>query len=301
MTGLKQRVSSCLLIVFTLFPGIAHTQDLFAEQSLRIGVYTHVFSDLSSEDLTITFKVFGEEIGREAGIKTTVTVFDDIGLMRNAFEQGKVNFVIASTLNLTKDFDNDMLADGFRLTRFIEFPDSLAVLTRKNEGLDSFKSILGKRLVLVEYDPITHLYMDFLALSTFNKGYKASFNDISHEKKAHQAILKLFFGQADVICVYLNAYNAATELNPQLLSKLQIISQRNNIPQAAGLFHKNVPPAFREQVIAEALNLDKHVRGEQLLQIFKADKTIRSNLSNLTETKQLYNDYQRLIKNGQKD
>lgn len=263
---------------------------------MRIGFYARAFPDFSSEDLEVTVKVLGEEIGNNAGFQTTVTIYSDIALMSRAFEQGKINFVLASTLNLLNDFDNSLFTDGFRVTRAIKFPDSLAVLTRKNEGMDSFRVLRRKRLALAEYDPIADLYMDYLALTTFNKGYKASFKEIPREKKSQQVILKLFFGQADVICVYLNTYNVATELNPQLLSKLQVIAQVDGVSEGAGLFHKNVPPVFRERVIAEVLKLDTHVRGQQLLQVFKADKAIRARVADLNGTKQLYSDYQQLKK-----
>ncbi len=276
--------------------GLASAEDLFAEPTLRAGFYSRAFPDFSVEDLKISVKLLSEEIGKNVGIQTTVTVFDDIALMRNAFEQGKINFVVASTLNLGNDFDNKLLADGFRMVVDSDNPDRLAILTRKNEGLDDFKALRGKKLALVEYDPIADLYMDFLALSVFKKGYKDSFKGITREKKANQIILKLFFGQADAVCVYQNAFRLATELNPQLFTKLQIISQMSGIPQGAGLFHKNVSPAFREQVITEAIKLDANVRGQQLLQLFKADKVIRASLADLTAAKQLYIDYQQLKK-----
>jgi ABC-type phosphate/phosphonate transport system substrate-binding protein len=107
----------------------------------------------------------------------------------------------------------------------------------------------------------------------------------------------LFFGQADVICVYQNAYKIASELNPQLLSKLQIITQLRGIPQGAGLFHKKVPAEFRERVISQVMKLETHARGQQFLQLFKADKTIRASLADLTATKQLLIDHQKITKN----
>lgn len=293
---LNRLVSGSLLLGFMQFAGWASADDLFAEQTLRIGFYAHAFPDFSQEDLEISVKLLSEDIGKNIGIQTAVKVYVDITLMRSDFDQGKINFVVASSLNLANDFDNNLLTDGFRLTLTSESPDSLLVITRKNEGLENIKALKGKRLALVEFDPIADLYMDFLALSTFNKGYKVSFREIHREKKANQIILKLFFGQADVICVYQNAYRLAVELNPQLLSKLQIISQLNGIPQGGGLFHKNVPSEFRERVIAEALKLDAQARGQQLMQLFKSDKAVRASLADLTATKQLYSDHQKIKK-----
>lgn len=285
-----------LLLAGMLFASLTSAEDLFAEQTLRVGFYERAFPDFSKEDLEISVKLLSEEIGNQAGIHTTVKVYSDIALMNSDFEQGKINFVVASTLNLANDFDNNLLTDGFRLVISSDLPDSLLVLTRKNEGLDNLKVLKGKKLALVEYDPIADMYMDFLSFGTFHKSYHVGFKSIYREKKANQIILKLFFGQTDVICVYQNAYRLATELNPQILSKLQIISQLDGIPQGGGLFHKNVPPAFRERVIAEVIKLDTNARGQQLLQLFKADKSVRASLSDLTATKKLYSDYKQLSK-----
>jgi ABC-type phosphate/phosphonate transport system substrate-binding protein len=293
---LTQMINWFMLMGFMAIPGLARAEDLFADQTLRTGFYALAFPDLSYEDLEITVKLLTEEIGEKVGIKSTVTVFNDIALMRNAFDKGEINFVAASSLNLANDFDNNLLTDGFKFVPSTEPDENLIVLTRKNEGLDHFKVLHGKRLALVEHNPMADLYLDFLALSNFKIGYEASFREVLREKKAHQIILKLFFGQADVICTYQHSYDLATELNPQLLSKLQIISQLNGIPQGSGLFHKKVPAAFRERVITEALKLGDGERGQQLIHIFKAEKVVRASLADLTRTKQFYSDYQQLKK-----
>ncbi len=293
---LSQLVRGSLLTILIMLANWSYAEDIFAEHSLRVGFYARAFPDFSAEDLEISVKLLSEEIGKDNGIATTVTVFTDIALMRKEFEQGKINFAVASTLQLANDFDDALLADGFRLVLSSDRSDSLLVLTRKNEGLDNFKPLRGKKLALVEFDPVADLYIDFLARSEFHKSYQAAFKLMPREKKANQIILKLFFGQADVICVYQNAYRLATELNPQLMSKLQIIAQLDGIPQGAGLFNKKTPAEFREQVIALALKLDSHARGQQLLQLFKADKAVRSTLADLAGTKLLYSAYKKLNK-----
>jgi ABC-type phosphate/phosphonate transport system substrate-binding protein len=294
---LSQVVGGSFLLALALFASPAWAEDLFALETLRAGFYARAFPDFSLEDLEVSVKLLSEEIGNNVGIKTTVTVFPDIPSLRLAFEQGKVNFAVASSFNFANEFDSHLLVDGFRLIINSTNADSILVLSRKNEGSDTVKSLQGKRLALVESDPIADLYMDFLARSAFHQDFKTAFRVIPREKKANQIILKLFFGQADVVCVYQNTYKLATELNPQLLSKLQIISQLDGIPAGGGYFHKKVPPAFRERIISEALKLVANPRGQQLLQLFRADKVVRSTLDDLTATKKLYSAYKKLGKN----
>ena len=290
----KQIAQLFIAIGFLIFAGYSYAEDSSAVQTLRAGFYASAFPDLSGEDLDITVKQLSEEIGKEVGIETKVTVFYDLGLMRKAFEKEDINFVFASALNLANDFDNKLFADGFRAITSNELADTLVVMTRKNEGLDNFAAVQGKRLALVEYNPVAELYMDFLSLSTFKKPYKLSFDKISREKKSQHIILKLFFGQADVACVYQYAFELAGELNPQLFEKLQIISQIKGIPQGIGFFHQNTPAAFRESVISEFLRLDTHAKGQELLQLLKLNKTVRARPEDLAVIKKLYEDYREL-------
>jgi ABC-type phosphate/phosphonate transport system substrate-binding protein len=279
-----------------IFENFADAGDLFAEQSLRIGFHRASFHEYSREDLEISVKILTEEMGKEIGIQTSVLIYEDIKLMRTDFEQGKINLIFASPLLIATKFDSTLLADGFKMVPAGRNIDRLVVLTRKNEGMDDFKSLRSKNLGLVENDPVADLYINFLSQTNFKKDYHDTFTEIPREKKSHQVILKLFFGQADVVCVYDNFYQITTELNPQILSKTQIIAHIDGILQGAGFFHKNVDPVFRDRVIAEATQLNTYVRGQQFLEIFKDDKALRITPAELAMTRQLYSDYQRLRK-----
>jgi ABC-type phosphate/phosphonate transport system substrate-binding protein len=279
-----------------IFENFADAGDLFAEQSLRIGFHRASFHEYSREDLEISVKILTEEMGKEIGIQTSVLIYEDIKLMRTDFEQGKINLIFASPLLIATKFDSTLLADGFKMVPAGRNIDRLVVLTRKNEGMDDFKSLRSKKLGLVENDPAADLYINFLSQTNFKKDYHDTFTEIPREKKSHQVILKLFFGQADVVCVYDNFYQITTELNPQILSKTQIIAHIDGILQGAGFFHKNVDPVFRDRVIAEATQLNTYVRGQQFLEIFKDDKALRITPAELAMTRQLYSDYQRLRK-----
>jgi ABC-type phosphate/phosphonate transport system substrate-binding protein len=284
-----------IAVIFSLnlFPCVLKAEPPFDERTFRAGFYAHAFPDFSQEDIEISVKLLSEEIGKDVGIETKVTVFSDIENMRKAFEQGEINFVAASTLNLVKDFDSNMLTDGFKLVVTSDLPDSIIVLTRQNEEVQNLQALRGHRLALVANDPVAELYINYWTQTIFNKDYKDVFKEVARERRTNQVILKLFFDQADVVCVYQNAFKLAIELNPQLSSKIQIISQLDGIPQGVGMFHKNVPSDFREKVIAESLKLTNNPRGQQLLELFKADNVMRSSFEDLVETEKLLNAYQK--------
>jgi len=283
---------SGLLLYAALSPA---ADDPFAELSLRAGFYTQSFPDFSVEDIEVSIKLLSEELGKDAGISTQIIAYQDVDTMRQDFERGKINFVVASSLILATQFDTQQFADGFRFIRNGDATDRLLVLVQKKSGKTHLKDFRGKRLALAQHDPMSELYMDFLAWTTFKQGYKASFKEIPRARKAHQLILKLFFDQADITSVYQTTYESAVELNPQLLGQLHILAQIDGIPQGGGLFHKNTPTEFRERIIQLAFDLNANPHGQQLLQLFKGDHAVRSSVADLLPAKKLYDAHQRLV------
>lgn len=267
-----------------------------SDKRLRVGYHAMSFPDFSLADIQVSIKLFAEELGQSIGIDDVeVLIYEDIDLMRKDFEQGALNYVAASTLLLATKFDTRMFADGFRFIRDSEYADSLVVLAQKHDAKVELKDFKGKRLVLAQTDPLVDLYMDFLSLSVFKKSYSSAFNVPQREKKSHQLILRVFFGQADLACVHNFSYQNALELNPQIQDKLQVIARLDNIPEGAGFFHKNTPAEFREYVIRQAMTITDTVRGKQFLEMFKSDLVIRSTLEDLLPAQQLYVAHQRLL------
>jgi len=285
-----------LTITLLMFAGFADADDLFAEQTLRIGFHGASFHEYSREDLEVSVKIVTEEMGKAIGLETNVVIYEDMKLMLTDFEKGRINLIFASPLLIATGINNDLLADGFKFMPSGGNGDSLVILTKKNAGMDHFNSLRGKRLGLAESDPVSDLYVNFLAQSTFKKDSQQVFKKISHDKRSHLVILKLFFDQVDVACVHENFFAITGELNPQILSTIQIIDRIGGIPPGPGFFHKKVDPAFRERVIAEVIKMDTYPRGQQFLEIFKTEKALRATPAELDTIKQLYKDYQHLRK-----
>lgn len=293
-TGLTSLGLLTWLIFFSLST-VSHAEDLFAKTTLRAGIHVQSFPDFSAEDVEVSVKLLSEEVGREMGVETSVTAYEDIKAMRQDFDSGVINFVVASSILFASGFDNESFSTGFRFVRTGIASDNVLLLGQAKFGQADFGSYLGKRLILAEFDPLAEIYLDVLSRKQFKKSFTQSFKLIKREKRAHQLILKLFFDQADLACVYRNAYQIAVELNPELQQKLVIVSEMDNIPQGMGLFHKNVPEEFRSRVIAQAEKLHERPRGEQLLQLFKSDYVVPADVNDLAASIALNIEYQRLL------
>lgn len=283
------------MIFFSQATAIYAADDLFSKPTLRAGIHVQSFPDFSAEDVEVSVKLLSEEVGREMGYETTVTAYEDINALKQDFDTGVINFVVASSILFASHFDKALFSNGFRFVREGISTDTLLLLGQAKPGHANFDSYLGKRLILAEFDPLAEIYMDVLSRKHFKKSFTNSFKLVKREKRSHQLILKLFFDQADLACVYRNAYQVAIEMNPELQQKLIIVSEIDNIPQGMGLFHKNIPEAFRTKIIEQAIKLHERPRGEQLLQLFKSDHVVYADSNDLAGAIELYVEHQRLL------
>lgn len=265
----------------------------------RIGFYLKSFADLERSDFEIALHYWVNEVSKQVEISTSAFFYDDIDTMRNDFNQQNINFITAAPQIIINHFDLNDLAEGYKMIWDGSAEDNLLLITHKQFQLNRVTDLKNKRLSLLSNDHTPQIYADILSLEHFGKKANAVFKKITRIRKSNQLILDLFFKKTDAILVYQKFYNLAIELNPQIKQSTQIISVLPNIPRALGYFHKSVDPNFRQTVLTEINNMHTNAKGQQLLNIFLAEKTINSTISDLKSTQQLVYRYQQLINKNQ--
>lgn len=286
-----------LVILFSCFViNSVCLADSGADQQLMLkaGISASSFPDVSAADIEVTIKLLVEEIGKNAGFEAHLAAYTDEREMQQDFESGKINFVATSSLIMARDYDNNLFGSGIRFLREAQSPEQMLIIG--NSNYKELSELRGKRLVLAQNDPLTELYMDYIALQNFKKSYQNSFKILS-PSKVNQLLLKVFFGEADVTVVYFHFYKIALEMNPQLEEKLRIFAKLDNIPPAGAFFHKDTPVEFQEKIIQSAMRMGEEPRGKQLMDIFRTDRIYRADVRDLIPAKQLFEARQQLLTN----
>ncbi len=261
---------------------------------LKTGFFLDSFPDISQTDLAVALPFWVESIGKKVGIQSETYLYTNIEAMRMDYLQDKINFIVASPLTIAEHFDAAQLSEGYKIIWGGQKADSLLVITHKQSGLDHFSKLKNRRLSILANDRLSALYADILSKETFNLQAKSVFKKIITERKSSQLVLKLFFKNTDVILVYQGFYNLSSELNPQIANNTQVIAKLSDMPRALGFFHPRVDPIFRDQVLSEVERLNSYPAGQQLLDIFHADKAIRSKVDDLKSVISLKQRYKQL-------
>jgi len=291
------KVVLSLFLLLCCFSQNSHAVDDAQQQSYHAGFLLDSFPDIERVDLEVALQFWAEQISKQKDIPASVTIYKDIKKMQKDFNQQKINFIVLSPLLILDYFDLKQLADGFKVYAADLSSEELLVVSNKDSNINSVNDFKNKKLSLLQNDAICEMYANTLTLDKFNLPSKIVFNHIDYIYKSPQLIYKLFFKKTDVILVYQRAYELAIELNPQIKHRTQIIHKLPNINRGLGFFHQAVDPQFRERVINILENIHRYPAGQQLLNIFFADKVIRSTVKDLQVLFKLKQKHLKLIDN----
>jgi phosphonate transport system substrate-binding protein len=288
-----------LRVVFYIFLLLFPPPVCFAEYTekgeLHLGVDALNFPGQAQSDVQISLKLWVQEIGVQAGIKVNVHVYEDIENLRDDFEKHVINVVLTSPIRYIKYFDLQHLAKGFKASKLDKPFDTLVLLTRIDENIETFTDLRDKHLSLLHNDELAEIYLDTLSLKSIKKTHSNFFDQVSRESSIQRLILKLFFKNTDAVVVYQQAFELAIELNPQIKEKIKVLQYFERIPWKIGFFHIDEDEGLRQRIIEKTVNLSEYTRGKQLLELFKMDKVIVSEVADLNAPRRLYAEHQSLV------
>jgi len=263
------------------------TLSLYASD-IKIGYSIESMSTVNKKDLKISMVIWIKEIISKTEYSAEYIDYDNSLSMAKDFNAGKLDLVIDFGINFIKNYKIDNLVDGFRGGMKNGLKENICIVLKKDSSLKDFAKI---KKPIVALHAIEEIFKIYALVELLPNGKRHTFLET---KKRTGSLLKLFFNKADAAIVVEKTFNFAKELNPQIGKKLKIVAVSNAKAGAFGYFHKNFDVNKREAVINIALDLDKSVRGRQLISLFQIDKVERSKVTDLDNIKILYKEYTNL-------
>ncbi len=257
---------------------------------LNIGVYRPALNGyVDLKDIEISFNYWLQEVTRDLALETTEAHFyDKYQDLSAAFARRDIDMFIAPPLAIVMHFNKELIAEGFYSKSEQNEGDALLLLAR-TENVGNINNMAGKRLMLPEHDELAEVFLEMVALETYNKGYQEVFSQIETAPKMNAIILSLFFGASDVALVYRSSYDVMVEMNSQINSRIKILKSYPVLSKNITFMHKDYPN--REWVINQVKGLANHPRGQQILNLYRTAKVGISTAEVLVPFEQLYQQY----------
>ncbi len=288
--GLPHRV---ILLLSMLFGLLAVPALQAADEVLRIGFNVKIARDLNRADVQSALSLWADELSSKFNVPAESLFYDDMAVLRQDFDRGKINFVIAAGMDFARYFKQNELADGFRGTVLTDH--TLLLLTRRDAGIEDMNQLRGKRIAVLKGDELSEVYLETLCLRRFQRPCTQVFSSIETVSNSNQLILRLVFGKADVVLSKRNGFETAQELNPQVGRVAMELTRFPIKSSYYGLFNSKVNPAMRKHSLQRMPNMHKDVRGRQVLEIFKVDRLVLVGTDELRPFYELLSDYEALL------
>jgi hypothetical protein len=281
------------LLLSMLFSLLAPLPTQAADEVVRIGFNVKITRDLNRADVQAALSLWADELSSKFNVPTESLFYDDMDNLRQDFDRGKVNFVIAAGMDFARHFKQNELAEGFRGT--LQQDHTLLLLTHRDAGIDDLKKLQGKRISVLKGDELSEVYLETLCLRHFQRPCAKVFSGIETVANSNQLILRLVFGKADVVLSKRNGFETARELNPQVGRVAMELTRFPIKSSYYGLFNSRITPKMRKHSLQRIPNMHQDVRGRQVLEIFKLDRLELVGSDELRPFYELLSEYEALL------
>ena len=250
--------------------GLLVSAGAWAEDLVSFGFYQAARAEMSRADVRTAFDLWAQELGERFQVRIKVRYFEDPALMHEAFLRDEINGVTADATTLARHFKPDELAEGYSVAMPGGF--NLQLLAAKDSAITGIKDLAGKRVTLTEGDGTAEMYLESLCLRQFGRDCRHVFAEVQRVPNNHQAIMRVFFGKADLALSYRYSLELAKEMNPQLDRKVgRVIAEMPISSMYYAFFGAKVDKDFRQRTLRMIPTLHTYPRGRQLLDLFKMD------------------------------
>ena len=249
-------------------------------EPIHLGIYEKAFASADPGDITVTLNVLLDNAELD-GKRPIATRYRTKAQFVQALKDGDVDI---APLEMYQYFEINKEAPLIAaLGPVVEEGPAykFVLLSNKQGGATAVLQAKSELTLLIEdrwSDPYAEQWLSQYLYQT-DRSSPHNFKKVTSVNKASQAVLPVFFKQADLCVITRGALTAMTELNPQLGKQVHIIATSPPYVPFAICFRRSLNSATQARLIEQLANLHKTENGRQILLLSKATR-----LCKLTET-----------------
>ena len=256
---------------------------------------------MNQTDVEAGYKVLAQTVGRRRGYLVTakVQVFDDAAEFESLLQDETVRLIILDAWRYL-GMDTRQITPFFVSSEQGKVGKQYLLLTRQGSGLNTLTDLRGKEIVVYEVANTTQgrVWLETLLLENHCGTPEEFFARTDGVGKTTAAVLPVFFGKKQACVVDRASFELMKELNPQVGEKIQVLAASDPVVDSlVCLRNSGWPPGtFREDLIQTLTEFHLEPAGAQILTLFKTDRLIPFEETQLDTMRKLRATYNRLRK-----
>lgn len=266
------------------------------QKTIVIGGSVVGLREFNQQDMQIGLRSAMNDQLAEKGINIEVNIYATSQELYSAVKEGKVKLIFGTPMEFFSL--EPYMAEAKILSGSVNEKNKmrLYLLVRKDSNIRNIAQIKGKSLDVPRWliDDIGGLYLDTLLLENKFPDYKSMFASVQKSKNSNQSIINVFFNKNDVALVTESEFEIASELNPQIKLQLAVIQASEPYYSFISAATKTMDTDLMNIAKQAALNLDKTVKGKNILKLFKSSGLLETDISGLENIRNLIQKNQQL-------
>lgn len=265
---------------------------------VRVGFSARILSDIDPRDAQTAMELWTKELGRSMGIKTQpqTVIFRNTADLLEAVRKRELTIVSLTAIDYLKIHDEVGLTPSVVSKSNAGTARQFVLITRRDSGIRIFSDLRGRTIHLLSptKQEVSHIWLDVLLMREGNRDRASFFRQVKEAPSASQAIMAVFFRQADASIVSRGALEASKTLNPQIGSQLFVVSETKPLMGDITCIPITVDEKLKRSIEYAAVHLHESTVGRQIFTLFHIDRTILFQPSYLDGISDLLREYARL-------
>ncbi|WP_457743308.1 PhnD/SsuA/transferrin family substrate-binding protein [Sulfurimonas sp.] len=273
-----------LFLFLTLF--------LQAQDTKIIAFYTKNLARVSDKDVQLAI----HNILREAEKQDNITIQEKFPASEktiiNGFLTKKYALITLSTYTVMQNYSLLLPHIGkiWSIVKNKKRPfGRYFIITGKETSLQTIAKSQNMHAGYLRFDRMQHVYLHHFILKKFHKLPKKILSKEISFSSSSEVILKLFFKKIAIGVVSEDAYNVATELNPQLKEALKIVAKSKAIFPDIGLTFSQKGDKKIDTLYSKFTDQSNSIKNlSNMLMLYKAEAIETLSLKDLQRVHQFY-------------
>lgn len=265
---------------------------------LTVGFSAQAFADVDREEARSVTRAWTETVlSREFGdARAETLLFEDMETLEAALEQGRVDLAVLISEEYLRLRDRVALEPVFVTARAQGPYHQVVLITRSDRALRGWADLRGRQL-LISQDRSRTFHEAWLETRLLQEGLPPVgefFAVVRGTRRPSQAILPVFFRQADACLTTLYAFQLTCELNPQLARELMVLDRSPEVLGGVIAFRLDYAGPDRERILARLARLHEDPQGKQILRLFGMERLLPFEAEYLASIEELFREHDRL-------
>ena len=266
-----------LIIVFcSISPACAdHGKGL--PNVLQMGFSPKVFADMDTRDAKLAMELWAREVSQRMGMSSPqVTIFSNQAEMLAELRRGRLHLVSMPAIEFLRNRAEIPYFPAYVSSNKTGRNMEQLIIVHRKSGIQQLKDLQGKSFAMPNpaKNEAVSLWLDLLLRKNGYADRTACFRQVKEVAKAPQAIMAVFFRQADGCIVSRGSFETSKTMNPQLGKDLLVIAESNSLIGEVSCLPVGINPEFKAAIDTAALNVHGTSKGKQILTMFQTDRVV---------------------------